>query len=151
MLLGTGVPVPKSLLTTLGLLSLLICCSGQWGFASNCSATIRLDQIFASNVTGNYIAVLEIDLEYLGSETLPVGQYGFNISCPSYLKALDTTGWTATGQDSGTISGMVYLTSPMQRFERNYMTMTIVGNSPQRFYPTAISFNGEGCFQQQLK
>lgn len=42
-------------------------------------------------------------------------------------------------------------TSPMQRFERNYMTMTIVGNSPQRFYPTAISFNGEGCFQQQLK
>lgn len=49
------------------------------------------------------------DLEYLGSETLPVGQYGFNISCPSYLKALDTTGWTATGQDSGTISGMVYL------------------------------------------
>ena len=59
-LLSVQVPVPKSLLTTLGLLSLLICCSGQWGFASNCSATIRLDQIFASNVTGNYIAVLEI-------------------------------------------------------------------------------------------
>ena len=54
------VPASTSLLTALGLLSLLICCSGQWGFASNCSTTIRLDQIFASNVTGNYIGVLEI-------------------------------------------------------------------------------------------
>ncbi len=42
-------------------------------------------------------------------------------------------------------------TSPMQRFERNFMTMTVVGNSPQRFYPTSITFNGDWCFQQQLK
>ncbi len=57
------------------------------------------------------------DLEYLGSETLPPGQYDLNITCPSYLKALDTTGWNATGQDStGTISGTVDLVSLLPVF-----------------------------------
>ena len=60
IVLSVQVPVSRSLLTALGLLSLVICCSGQWGFASNCSAMLRLDQIFASNVTDNYIAVVEI-------------------------------------------------------------------------------------------
>ena len=41
--------------------------------------------------------------------------------------------------------------SPLQRFERSYMTVTVVGTSPQRFYPTSISFNGQGCFRQQMK
>ena len=50
----------KRALTALGFLSLLICCRGQWGFASSCAAVIRLEQVFASNVTGNYIGMLDI-------------------------------------------------------------------------------------------
>ena len=53
------------------------------------------------------------DLEYLGSDTLAPGPYHFTITCPAYLKALDTTGWTATGQDSGTISGTVDVVSSL--------------------------------------
>ena len=50
----------KSALTAIGFLSLLICCHGQWDFASSCSAEIKVDQVFASNVTGNYIGMLDI-------------------------------------------------------------------------------------------
>ena len=46
---------------------------------------------------------------------------------------------------------MLAQTEPMQRFARSYMTMTVVGTSPQRFYPTGITFDGESCFQQQIK
>ena len=31
------------------------------------------------------------------------------------------------------------------------MTMTVIGTSPERFYPTSTTFNGEECFQQQMK
>lgn len=84
------VPVPKGLLTALGLLSLLICCSGQWGFASNCSATLRLDQIFASNVTGNYIAVLEIVSHCLSQACFMDCPYD---SCTSWRTSLQCGHW----------------------------------------------------------
>lgn len=39
----------------------------------------------------------------------------------------------------------------MERFDRGFTTLTVEGSSPQRFYPTSIAFDGEKCYQQQLK
>ena len=54
--------VPQWMLTAFALLALLICCSGQFtlGGSSNCVAMVKLDQTWTSNVTGYYIAMLEI-------------------------------------------------------------------------------------------
>jgi len=66
--------VPQWMLTAFALLALLICCSGQFtqGGSSNCVAMVKLDQTWTSNVTGYYIAMLEIvgpqPLERLASD-----------------------------------------------------------------------------------
>ena len=72
------------------------------------------------------------DLEYLGSNALAPGPYHVTISCPSYLKAMATTGWTATGQDSGTISGTVDVVSslPLSRFQKLAKSEDKLGRTP---------------------
>ena len=53
------------------------------------------------------------DLEHTGCNTLLPGSYGFTVYCPTYLRALDTQGWTVTHESNGNIAGTILLVSTL--------------------------------------